>query len=333
TKISGSSATIMNPSSAATSITSLVQGVYSFELKVTDNQGATGRDTITVTVNAATNMPPAANAGADKTITLPVNSATLAGSGNDADGTVVTYYWKKISGPALYNIVNPGSPVTDVSGLVQGSYLFELTVTDNNGAKGKDTVSIEVMVAPNIPPTANAGPDQTIVLPTDSTFLFGSGLDTDGSLQAFLWRQVSGPSISGIVAANAAVTSVKNLIGGTYQFELLVTDNHGAAAKDSVFIVVAAPRLNPSNKKSFKIYPNSITDIATLEITTEKSNEPLRVIITDMQGRIAYKKTVYATQNIILDKIDMSRLVTGMYAITIYFNGSEKQTVKVLKGK
>ncbi|MDQ6843432.1 MAG: right-handed parallel beta-helix repeat-containing protein, partial [Bacteroidota bacterium] len=93
TKISGSSATITNPSSAATSITSLVQGVYSFELKVTDNQGATGRDTITVTVNAAANIPPVANAGADKIITLPANSVSLTGSGTDADGIISSYLW------------------------------------------------------------------------------------------------------------------------------------------------------------------------------------------------------------------------------------------------
>ena len=50
---------------------------------------------------------------ADKTITLPVNKITLAGSGTDADGTVVSYLWTKISGPTSYSIVNAASPVTD----------------------------------------------------------------------------------------------------------------------------------------------------------------------------------------------------------------------------
>ena len=34
------------------------------------------------------NQPPVADAGLDQTITLPVNTVTLSGSGSDADGTL-----------------------------------------------------------------------------------------------------------------------------------------------------------------------------------------------------------------------------------------------------
>ena len=34
-----------------------------------------------VTVNAAANIPPVANAGSDRTITLPINMLTVSGSG------------------------------------------------------------------------------------------------------------------------------------------------------------------------------------------------------------------------------------------------------------
>ena len=73
----------------------LVQGVYQFQLTVTDDNAATNNDTVQVTVNEA----PVANAGADKLITLPVNSTTLTGTGTDADGTISSYAWVKISGP------------------------------------------------------------------------------------------------------------------------------------------------------------------------------------------------------------------------------------------
>lgn len=63
---------------AATSVTGLVAGIYRFELRVTDNNGAIDTDTMQVTVNAAaTNIPPVANAGTDQSITLPINSVTL----------------------------------------------------------------------------------------------------------------------------------------------------------------------------------------------------------------------------------------------------------------
>ena len=55
----------------------LVQGVYQFELKVTDNNGATGKDTMQVTVNACCQYSPTANAGSDQTITLPTNTSFI----------------------------------------------------------------------------------------------------------------------------------------------------------------------------------------------------------------------------------------------------------------
>ena len=100
--------------------------MYQFQLQVIDNNGATATDVISITVNAAANIPPVADAGLDQTITLPVNIVTLSGSGSDADGTIATYNWTKISGPAIYTIVNPGSAATDITGLVQGVYQFQL---------------------------------------------------------------------------------------------------------------------------------------------------------------------------------------------------------------
>ncbi len=98
--------------------------MYLFELAVTDNKGSVGKATVNVTVNAAANIPPTANAGANKTITLPTNTTSLSGSGSDSDGTISSYNWTKISGPTAFKIVNPSSPVTDVSGLIQGSLCF-----------------------------------------------------------------------------------------------------------------------------------------------------------------------------------------------------------------
>src|SRR4029079_2018924 len=92
-------ATITNATSAATTVTAMVQGTYKFELKVTDNNGAVGKDTIQVIVNAAPNVAPTANAGPDQTITLPTNSVSLSGSGTDPDGSISSYSWTKISGP------------------------------------------------------------------------------------------------------------------------------------------------------------------------------------------------------------------------------------------
>ena len=117
---------------------------------MTDNGGAIGRDTVQVTVNAAINQTPIANAGIDKEVTLPTNSISLSGMGTDADGTVASYAWAKIAGPSSGTITSPIVASTTITSLVQGVYQFELKVTDNGGAIGRDTVQVTVNPQPVI---------------------------------------------------------------------------------------------------------------------------------------------------------------------------------------
>jgi len=243
--------TIVSPNQAQTQITDLIQGVYLFELKVTDNRGATATDTMMITVREAPpapNEPPVANAGNDMAITLPVNSVTLTGSGTDPDGVITAYLWTKIAGPAAFSIVSPTQPQTVISNLVQGIYQFELTVTDNRGATDKDTVYVVVNapVPANQPPVANAGNDRAITLPTNSVNLAGSGTDADGTITAYQWAKIAGPASFTIASPSQAQTSIANLVQGTYQFELTVTDNQGATGKDVVIVIVNAPGQAPN---------------------------------------------------------------------------------------
>jgi len=50
------------------------------------------------------NQLPAANAGADQTVTLPASTATLTGSGSDPDGTITGYAWTRVTGPKTATI-------------------------------------------------------------------------------------------------------------------------------------------------------------------------------------------------------------------------------------
>lgn len=94
-----------------------------------------------------TNKPPIAIAGIDQTIVLPKDSVTLNGSASiDPDGTIISYIWIKISGPAQSNIMKPDSSITVVKALVTGVYLFELTITDNGGLSAKDTIQVNVII-------------------------------------------------------------------------------------------------------------------------------------------------------------------------------------------
>ncbi len=261
-KVSGTGGTITTPNTATTAVTGLSQGTYVFRLTVTDNSGATATDNVTVTVNAAPNQPPTANAGSDITITLPVNSVTLTGSGSDADGTIASYAWSKVSGTGG-TITTPNAASTTVTGLTQGTYVFRLTVTDNSGATATDNVTVTVNAAVNLPPTANAGSDITITLPVNSVTLVGSGTDADGTIASYAWSKVSGTGGT-ITTPNAATTAVTGLSQGTYVFRLTVTDNSGATATDNVTVTVNAavnqpPAANAGNNITITLPTNSVT--------------------------------------------------------------------------
>lgn len=88
------------------------------------------------------NLPPTVNAGADQSITLPA-TLTLSATASDADGSITSYSWYKVSGGNAA-ISSSGSATTGVTGLVAGTYVFRCTVTDNNGGVAYDEVQVTV---------------------------------------------------------------------------------------------------------------------------------------------------------------------------------------------
>src|SRR5258708_11026266 len=182
-------ASLTNANTASLTASGLVAGTYVFRLTVTDNQGAQALDDATITVNPAANIAPVANAGGNKTITLPANSVVLNGSGTDSDGSIASYSWTKVSGGAA-TLTNANTASLTASGLAAGTYVFRLTVTDNQGAQASDDASVTVNPAANVPPIANAGGNKTLTLPTNSIVLNGSGTDSDGSIAGYSWTKV-----------------------------------------------------------------------------------------------------------------------------------------------
>lgn len=246
-KISGAAAGISTPAAVTTSVTGLVAGTYDFELTITDNSGASDRDTVNVKVNPVvstpppiTNKPPVAGAGNDIIIQLPTNTVTLNGSAStDTDGSIVSYYWEKISGPDV-RFSNAYAAVNVVSGMVAGNYIFRLTVKDNKGASAIDYVNVTVkgLNIVNIAPIAKAGNDATITLPVNSVILNGSGSsDTDGRITSYLWQKVTGKDVK-FSNASGVLNVVSGLTAGTYVFELKVTDDRSVAATDRLTVTV-----------------------------------------------------------------------------------------------
>lgn len=99
-----------------------------------------------------------------------INTTTLDGSGStDADGTITSYQWTKISGPTGGDVItNSNSIRATVVYTLPGTYAYQLKVTDNQGGYSFDTTQRFVLPA-NVRPHADAGGDQTIQLPAGQT--------------------------------------------------------------------------------------------------------------------------------------------------------------------
>ncbi|MEP7278827.1 MAG: PKD domain-containing protein, partial [Bacteroidota bacterium] len=323
TKTSGPATYTMADAAAAnTSVNNLVEGVYLFTLQVTDNAGATASSSVTVTVNRAPNQAPAARAGFDVEITLPVNSSDLDGTSSyDPDGTIAGYSWNKLSGPGATTIVNSNTPTPTVIGLSEGQYLFELTVTDNEGAISTDQVIVNVHPQPNKAPVADAGKDTSIALPVSSTILSGTNsADADGTITTYGWKQISGPSAAVIVHPAQGLTEVDSLMEGDYVFELQVTDNAGATATARVKLTVLN---NFRYSQFFKLYPNPATSTINLQFIDDKTGK-LGIVAYDVNGRLVMSEEFSKSQSLITKEINVSQLKPGVYYLELRHSDGTK---------
>lgn len=84
---------------------------------------------------------PQANAGTDSSISSVSFNFPLKGDGNDPMGLPINFNWTKIAGPTAGVITNPTVLQTGVTGLVYGTYKFELKVSNSLGLIGKDTIT------------------------------------------------------------------------------------------------------------------------------------------------------------------------------------------------
>ncbi|MEJ7627738.1 MAG: T9SS type A sorting domain-containing protein, partial [Ferruginibacter sp.] len=189
----------------------------------------------------------------------------------DPDGTITNYQWTKISGPTAGSITNPTSAIATATGLVQGTYNFQLEVTDNNGATATDVMNVTVFgpgVPPNQAPSVQAGPDQNLTLPLNTTTLSGSATDPDGNIISYQWTKIAGPANVLINNPATAITSITNLVQGIYKFELKATDNNGSFARDTMQVNVSTPvppnqRPSANAGKDINIYlPANFTPIS-----------------------------------------------------------------------
>ena len=210
-------------SGATPSHTYAADGSYTVKLTVSDDKGATGVSSQSVSV--AANLAPVASFAT----TLTNLSAAFDASGSaDQDGSVASYSWSFGDGQT-----GTGKTPSHIYASA-GTYQVKLTVTDNQGAIGTVTTAVTVAAAANQPPVAAfTGTVTDLAVAFDG----GASSDPDGTLASWAWVYGDGTTGTGKTSSHTYT------VAGTYQVKLTVTDNQGLSTSITkpVTTTVAAP--------------------------------------------------------------------------------------------
>jgi flagellar hook assembly protein FlgD/fibronectin type 3 domain-containing protein len=239
------------PTFAAPAVTA--DTILAFQVTVTDSQAAGDSATVNITVKDVNN-PPLANAGADRNVVVE-QPVTLDGTASyDPDGDLITYRWIVVSVPVGSLVTNASlSDLTSAKPIltpdVPGPYTLGLVVNDGQVDSEKDEVIILAELPPNIPPNADAGPDQQVF--TGSLVILNGSRSNDPNNGPqpliYEWSFVRVPdgsfltdnSIAGRVSVEA--TFIPD-VGGEYVVNLTVFDGQNNGSDQvSVFASVNTP--------------------------------------------------------------------------------------------
>ncbi|MCG9647768.1 glycosyl hydrolase family 18 protein [Vibrio brasiliensis] len=190
------------------------------------------------------NQAPIADAGLDATVTGPA-TITLDGSGSsDSDGSITDYNWTQISGtPASLNGSGSATPSVTLDAVTQTETLtFQLSVTDDQGEVGVDTVSITV----NPPPAQNQAPVVELTAPDRAWFsqrvvINLSAHDPDGDQLSYQWQIPSNLGVSvSMTNESATFTAPLAIIDKEVTFSVTVSDGE-VSTTDSVTMTIKSP--------------------------------------------------------------------------------------------
>jgi hypothetical protein len=340
TEVSGPvTATIANAGGLSTGVSGLTTaGTYVFQLKATDNNGLSATATVTITVETASVPPPpphiapVADAGVNQTVTLPFTDITLDGSESyDEDGTITTYSWVQVSGNGGVTIQGSSQVQPAIYGLTPGTYVFQLTVTDNYGATGTATVTITVDAANAQAPVANAGADTTIALPANSVVLNGSGsTDPTGEALTYQWTEVSGPGTATLGSSENETTTASQLQSGLYVFQLKVTNTSGLSNTATVQVrVIDNERSADTGNAQFVVYPNPVPGTLTVKFTDPGTSGQILIKIIDMKGTQVMTEEGEVSGGQLIN-FNVSGLAKGVYALQVIV-GSKQSYQLIVK--
>ena len=255
-------------------------GAYHVQLVVRDTIGqVSASDEMIVSVGDVT--PPTADAGPDQLV-LVMTLVTMNGSASTDNGAIVSYVWSffDVMPVELYGMEVSYTFTTD------GSYMVTLNVTDAGGNWATDALWVDVFT--DLPPVADAGPDQSVNEDTLVTF-DGSGSSDDNGIDNYTWTIIE-------------LSVVLYEIDPTYTFDdpgmyhvwLVVTDTVGQLS-DPDEMIVTVDDVTPPIAEAGPDQRVNLGDIVTFNGSLSTDNGVIvnytwsftDIVYTEVYGEIA----------------------------------------------
>uniref|UniRef100_A0A1I8IRZ5 PKD domain-containing protein n=1 Tax=Macrostomum lignano TaxID=282301 RepID=A0A1I8IRZ5_9PLAT len=218
----------------------LKAGFYVIRLTVQDAKGLSDSATANITVIPEPDDKPKASAGQSSVIYLPQNNITLYGNASTDDHGIVSYMWRQKGGSHLSaDMQGVHTPVLHLSGLVEGDYAFELTVTDARGQTDSATVNVLVKRRPKnaLPVVTLLPPELTVELPLTRLVLNASAVDDTG-VKSWRWTLLTGPGSAKLANATQPSVTLTNLQAGVYKLRAEAVDLDGGVGSAVVTVTV-----------------------------------------------------------------------------------------------
>ncbi|MBK7174406.1 MAG: PKD domain-containing protein, partial [Bacteroidales bacterium] len=267
TFVSGPSLVTVSPANSAIATASgLITSAtpYIFEYTIV-NGTCTSIDQLMI-INSS--QPSTSFAGTDQALCSVTPASTVMSANTPVSGTGI---WTQILGPSVATIVNPSNPNTSITGLIEGTYLFDWTIS--NGACNPSSSSVMVQISQ--PASANAGNDD-IICETQSSYTLISA--TASNYQSVIWTSNGTGSFNNSSIINPIYTpSAADIASGTVTLTITsignspcpdVTDQMILTINKQVVVNAGADASICETQSSFALTTASATNYSSLTWST-----------------------------------------------------------------